>query len=87
MSSAKICIDEALKALNVVLKSEKDSFYKDRVKSVINTLNSAQGQIKLYEKVKNYPDTVVVLENGIPRRAKKEEIFKMVRREQDINNL
>jgi len=87
MSTAKICVDDALKALNAVLKSEQDIFYKERVKGIINGLCVVKDRIKTYEKVRNYPDTVIVIEGETLRRATKEEVFKMIRDEKDLDRL
>ena len=84
MSTAKTCINEAILVLNSVLKSESQTFYKNLLKSSINNLSNALSQCESYEKVKSLKDEVFIVENGNVRKAKKEEILRLVHHVSDI---
>ncbi|MBR2209498.1 MAG: hypothetical protein IJ859_11880 [Synergistaceae bacterium] len=84
VSTVKSCISEAISVLNDIQKSESQTFYKNLLRSTINTLSNAIHQCESYEKAKNFNDEVFIIENGVVRKAKKEEIFKLVRRLEDI---
>ena len=84
MSTAKSCINEAVLVLNSMLKTESQTFYKNMLKSTVNTLSNAIHQCESYEKVKSLKDEVFIVENGTVRKAKKEEILKLVHRVEDL---
>lgn len=84
MSTAKTCINEAILVLNSMLKSESQTFYKNLLKSSINNLSNALYQCESYEKVKSLKDEVFIVENGTVRKARKEEILKLVHHVEDL---
>ena len=84
MSTAKSCINEAISVLNAMLKSESQVFYKNMLKSTVSALSNAIYKCESYEKVKSLKDEVFIVENGNVRKAKKEEIIKLVHRVEDL---
>ena len=78
MSSLLSVIDEGISISSAMCKEEKNSFKKNIVKDILKNFQSAKKSCKIVEKLNSLQD-VFIIENGILRKARIEEIFKAVR--------
>ena len=84
VSTVLTTIDESITVLMVLMKEETSPFKRGLLKNALNALKQAEKQCKIIKKINSYPEEVFVIENGIARKAKTEDIFRMLRNEEEL---